>query len=292
MTTKINFRCRWLCWFLATAVAAFAAEKKPLSNAYVIKMVQAEMSESMVILAVQGGPKNFDTSIDALTELKKAGVPAKVIDGLLAPMPAAAVASAAVPTEVLPSGAMAGRAMLAGLWGSKLTRIDADRIYLLEGETRHDLKYTRPGTRTRAMILFGGLQQFAVLGGTRAALRITTRRPVFELILPNNVQPGSITALGLLGERSNGSREILIGGGYMSFSAGLSRDRNIAIVFAKAADQSAAPEGYDRYEVRPAAELKSGEYAFMIAKGSGDAGGVFGAGASASYDFYEFAVNS
>jgi hypothetical protein len=275
--------------------ALSGAEKKTLLNGDVVKMVQAELPESTILLAIQGTARAFDTSTDALIELKKAGVPAKVIEAMLAPVAASPAAGAgAKETPSAPMREPAAAAVenrLAGLWGSKLTRIDADRIYLIEGETRHDMKYTRPGTRTKTIFPFGGLQQFAVLGGARATLRVKSRTPVFELILPNNVQPSSITALGLLGERGNGSREILIGGGYMSFSAGLPKDRNIAITFEKAADQSAAPEGYDRYEIKPASALKNGEYAFMIAKGSGEAGGVFGAGASASYNFYEFAVD-
>lgn len=149
------------------------------------------------------------------------------------------------------------------------------------------MKFTKPGTRTRYVF---AVQQFAVLGGTKARLRTGNKSPEFEMILPNNVEVSSITALALLAQRSNGSREILIGAGYISMSQGLPSDRNMRLAFDKAADQSGAPEGYEIYRIRSAEPLRPGEYAFMVHKPGGGEMGAF-AGASVAYNFYELGID-
>ncbi len=68
-----------------TSITALAAEKKPLTNADVIKMTKAELPEATMILAIQANPHDFDQSVDALIELKAAGVPAKVVEAMLQP---------------------------------------------------------------------------------------------------------------------------------------------------------------------------------------------------------------
>ena len=110
------------------------------------------------------------------------------------------------------------------------------------------------------------------------------------MILPNNVEVSSIVVIGLLAERSNGTREILIGGGYMSISQGLPGERNMRITFEKLADQSGAPEGYEIYRIRPTEPCKPGEYAFMVSKPSGGVMGPLG-GADFNYNFYELGVD-
>lgn len=275
-------------------MAVFGAAQtapKAITNADIVKMVKAELPESTVLLTIQASSHAFDTAPEALIQLKADGVPSKIIEAMLqasVPKAAAPAAPAAVPSAAVAS---MDAVVHAGLWGAKQSRIEVDRVLLIDGEARTDMKYTQPGTRTR-FNPFGGTQQFAVLNGTRAALRVKNRQPVFKMILPSNVQPSSVLALARLGERPNGSREILIGGGYMSFSAGLPKDRNVAINIEKAADQSEAPEGYELFEITPVMLLFPAEYSFMVVKGGpGAPMGLFGAGASASYNFYEFAVD-
>jgi len=281
-----------LCFFsVLTAVGSAQTAPKAITNADIVKMVKAELPESTVLLTIQASPHAFDTAPEALIQLKADGVPSKVIEAMLqAGAPGAAPAAVPAAAPVAPSNPM-DAAIHAGLWGAKQTRVEVDRVFLIDGETRTDMKYTQPSTRTR-FNPFGGTQQFAVLNGTRAAFRIKNRKPVFKMILPSNVQPSSVLALARLGERPNGSREILIGGGYMSFSAGLPKDRNVPINIEKAADQSEAPEGYELFEITPGTSLLSAEYSFMVVKaGPGASAGIFGMGSSANYNFYEFAVD-
>src|SRR6478609_2921455 len=57
--------------------------KKPLTNADVIDMVQAGLGESTVLLAIKNSGTNFDTSPQALIELKKKGVSQSIMDAML-----------------------------------------------------------------------------------------------------------------------------------------------------------------------------------------------------------------
>ena len=56
---------------------------RALTNADVISMVKARLAESTVVLAVEKGSANFDTSPSALIELKNQGVTAAVIEAML-----------------------------------------------------------------------------------------------------------------------------------------------------------------------------------------------------------------
>jgi len=82
-------------------------------------------------------------------------------------------------------------------------------------------------------------------------------------------------ALGFFAVRNNGTREILIGGGYMSYSTGLPKDRNIPLIIKKMDDQSSAPQNNIIYEITPVNDLKRGEYALI----------------TSSSQYYDFAVD-
>ena len=260
--------------------------RPPLTNADVTKLVKAKLPESTIILTIQKNPSAFDTSPEALISLTKNGVSSKILEAMLQSSVKPAATGAAAPASPA-AAAVPQPTAFSSLWGTKQSRIEVDRVFLLEGDKRSEMKFTRPGTRTRMVF---ALQHFAVLGGLKARLRTENRSPEFEMILPNNVEVSSVIALGLLGDRPNGTREILIGGGYMTISQGLPKDRNIRIQYEKLADQSGVPEGYDLYRIKPVDALKAGEYAFMVNRPSGgDLGPLASAGFS--YNFYELGVD-
>jgi len=77
------------------------AQKKPMTNADVVKLTAAGMSEDVIIKSINTNEANFDTSTDGMIALKKANVSQKVIDAMLSkgapapPAPAAAAPAAA-----------------------------------------------------------------------------------------------------------------------------------------------------------------------------------------------------
>src|SRR5215213_1676572 len=73
--------------FVAAAAAAQAqgtASPTTLTNASVLKLVRAGFREKTVIAIIGARPVNFDLSPDRLIELKKGGVPERVILAMIA----------------------------------------------------------------------------------------------------------------------------------------------------------------------------------------------------------------
>ncbi len=142
-------------------------------------------------------------------------------------------------------------------------------------------------TRTAARALgFGGVGQYAVLPGRAAQLRLSAS-PAFLVAAPSNMQLQGLVTLAKFEARKNNTREVVVGGGYMSYSSGIHPDRIIATTVAAAASQAGAPAGMTIYEVKPAGELPTGEYALIVATGAQPAAGFAGIPGT----FYDFGVD-
>jgi hypothetical protein len=74
------FRSIWLV-VLASLVSG---PVHAMNNADVIKMHEAQLSEETIVMAIGSEPADYDTSPDALIELKKAGIPEGVIQKIVA----------------------------------------------------------------------------------------------------------------------------------------------------------------------------------------------------------------
>jgi hypothetical protein len=74
-----------LCVVLPACVwAQTRGAEEPLTNASVVKLVRAGFKEKSVVAIIGARPANFDLSPDRLVELKKAGVPERVILAMIA----------------------------------------------------------------------------------------------------------------------------------------------------------------------------------------------------------------
>lgn len=69
-----------------------AGAEEPLTNAGIVKLVRAKFAEKTIIAVIRSRPARFDLSPDRLVELKRAGVPERVILAMLARGEANAVA--------------------------------------------------------------------------------------------------------------------------------------------------------------------------------------------------------
>lgn len=65
-------------------LGAHQASKPPLTNADVVKMAQAGLSESVVVATIQANPGNYDTSPDGLIALQKAGITQNEMNAIMA----------------------------------------------------------------------------------------------------------------------------------------------------------------------------------------------------------------
>jgi hypothetical protein len=66
-----------------SAITAAAQPQKPVTNADIVAMVKAGLSEELVIGVIQRGPSKFDVSVDALIELKNQHVAEKAIQAMI-----------------------------------------------------------------------------------------------------------------------------------------------------------------------------------------------------------------
>ncbi len=158
----------------------------------------------------------------------------------------------------------------------------APDVYAVTGGQRTVMRAIVVSTRTQARP-FAGVRQYAVMPGGAAQVRVAPNS-TFIVAAPSNVQPQGMITLAHFESRGN-VREILVGGGYMSYSTGIHPDRIIAVTMAPASSQAGAPAGMTLYTVTPSAPLAVGEYALVVM------GQMQQGYAGIPGTFYDFGVN-
>jgi hypothetical protein len=252
-----------LVLFIAVLTFACTAQAKSVDNATIIKLLDAGMSDDVILKVIAAGDTNFDTSKEALMQLKAKGASADVIVAIVtgpkaAPAPAPA---ATAPVEKKPKS---DEELLTE--GSEDTAFG--QIFLIDGKEEVSLTYQTPQKRGGARGLgFGGYAVYAVLNGNKAARRMTNKTPSFLIAVQKNAQPQSSVTLAWLAVRKNGNREVQTTGGGNAFGgsvmSGIPADRTMAVSCEKYADQKHAIAGYVIYKVIPSVPLQAGEYAIV-----------------------------
>jgi hypothetical protein len=250
------------------ASPAWSQNSTPLTNQDVIGLVRSNMSESTILTVIRNARPGFNTSASELIRLRQAGVSDTII-------------SAMVESATGRTSAPSSRSDLASRGA-----FNPEEVILVDGGQRESLRYLTPQMRSAARALgFGGFAQYAVLRGTRAALRLHDAKPEFLLAVPSNAQPESYYTLANFAVRNNGTREVLIGGGYMSYSTGIHRDRVVATTSSLASDQSGAPQGFTVYRIAVVSPLAPGEYAMVLYNSQVRVAGFFASGLDSYFDF-------
>jgi hypothetical protein len=141
----IAFLSALLAAMLLTSLDARAdTSPKALTNQDVTRMLAGGLPESVVLSTIQAGPTQFDTSIDALIALHKAGASKAVLDAMVATShPGATVvatATAPIPGATPPPRAAADSGSdvpsVALLQGSNRVPIPLERTHLAETKTK------------------------------------------------------------------------------------------------------------------------------------------------------------
>jgi hypothetical protein len=245
-------------------LTAPAVAQAPMTNQSVIDLAKAKMSDDIILAAIRGSKPSFDLSANGLIALKNAGVSDAVLQEMLR----------------VNSGGVAAPAGAAAAGG-----LNPEEVVLIDGGAEQGMKYLSPQLRAAARALgFGGMAQYAVLAGEAARLR-TSKTPKFRIAVPNNAQPESYFTLASFAVRNNGSREVQVGGGYISYSTGINRDRVMPVSYEQAADQSKAPANFTIYEVTPDKALDKGEYAVVLYSSQIRSTGYFLSGLDSYFDF-------
>lgn len=250
---------------LLACLSVQAAE--PTANAEIIKLLEAKMPESVVIGAIEKTSARFDTSANALIRLKDKGASPAVLNAVLGAGSGGAKAAASKPAAA----------------SSHERNPEIITVVIDGNETQ--MQYIIPQQRTAARALgFGGVATYAQLNGASAQLQITNPSPEFIVSVPKNAQPQNYLTLANFAV-GKGAREVMIGGGYMSYSTGIHKDRVRAVKTEVLADQSRAKEGFVLVKVMPEAPLKQGEYALVLYTGEIRSIGYFAQAANSYYDF-------
>jgi hypothetical protein len=254
-----------LCVLLTLAVGlAFAQTKKPLTNDDVLQMVKAGFQESMMVKAIEANETNFDVSVQALMDLKSAGVTQPIIEAMLAaeakkkaPVPAVKPANAPPPDPNDPRSPHAS-----GIYWKPTQGADK-RMVRLEPST-----YSRGKTSG----MFGAAMSMGiskvkwkiVINGDRAALRIAEAAPEFwfyfgtgqETFSSGPASPDDFLLVRV--EKKGKDRELIVGQTGLAGTSAGTRSRDTLALESK----QVAP---GIYQVRPSSALEPGEYAFMRA---------------------------
>jgi hypothetical protein len=253
---------------------------KRITDKDVIDMVGLGLSDDIIIAkiraAVAGGTLQFDTSVDALKELKAAKVSDEVIKVMINPAPPAApVVVAATPISNDP-------ALPPPEVGVYWKNVNA--FILIEGQA---ISQAKVGGKAGSMFTYGMRNEHwdAYLNGPKSKNVINDRQPVFYLYVPDGSSASDFVLIIL--EKKGDRREFQIGsfGGITGGKSGVKRDKEVAF--------TAEHAGIRTYKIKLDAAMKPGEYAFFMGTGQqatmagGSTGGARSGGAAAGrvYDF-------
>jgi len=265
---------------IALTLAALNASASVLTNADVIKMTEAKLDDAIILTSIENSEPKFDTSAQGLIDLSKAKVSQPVISAMIKRGNSTAKKESAPAAPAAPVVSESPKA--------EGELMSPSEVFLVDGDETRAMKYINPQMRTAARGMgFGGVASYAVLRGYKATERIKNTQPSFLISVPNQAQPESYLTLASFAVRSNNTREVSTGGGYMSYSSGIHPDRVVAVNSEKAADQSKAQKGFTIYKVTPKRAMTAGEYAVILYTGEmqGVVGTWFTGAGNAYFDF-------
>jgi hypothetical protein len=256
-----------------------------MNNAEVLKLIEAGMPDEVILEAIATAKSHrFDTSAGGLVALKNKGASPAVLKAVLNPKSV---------TPTAPGAAAPGTRVAAVPQGAKPapvaappTGLNPEEVAVVLNGQEQVMQYIIPQVRTAARALgFGGVATYATLQGTKATRRLPGAGIEFIVSVPKNAQPQGYLTVANFAVRNNGTREVQMGGGYMSYSTGINKDRVVPVAQEPLADQSRAREGFVLYRIKPERDLAPGEYALVLYTAEVRTAGFFAQAANSYFDF-------
>ena len=287
---------------LTLALLALAGLKaqESLTNAAIIKMVKAGLSEDIIVSMVKSQPAQYSVSPDQLIGLKSAGVSDKIVAVIVEKS-----ASGSAPGAPTASGAtpLAGT-VAAGDPNDPLALHDSG-IYLYAKERTGEYKLTvleqaaYQGSKTGGLLgsaLTYGIKKAkmkAVIPGRHASIRTPDAQPVFYFYFEDKAaglgksgfgtgavsNPNQFALINL--DVTKSSRETIIGE-FGALGATTGTHEKSMVTFKSERIRAGL------YKVVPNGPMAPGEYCFLVSQVSM---GAFGAGAAGAAQIFDFAVN-
>jgi hypothetical protein len=267
VASVLCFVCLFVSWLSTTAVAA----EEKLTNASVIEMHKLGLGDSVVVEKIKNSACSFDVGLDALKQLKDAGISDTIIQAMIA------AASATKPATAATVGTATGdpndpqAAHETGIWLCQ--QLDGKNKMSMLAPNTFDQVSTGGGFG----VGFGGTAKMrSVLQGIHADLQITVSKPVFYFYFDKSgsslssaakvaTDPSDFVLVEM--EMHKQQRRLEIGKINLGGSKqGLSEKTMRAMQSEKVADGI--------YKVTPQGDLKDGEYAFVY-KANTSVGKVF-----------------
>jgi hypothetical protein len=235
--------------FLFLLVCPVLIAQQALNNDSIIKLIKAGLSEDLIVTSINSSPGEYDTSVNGLIALKKAGATDKVVSAMILKSSGAAAAAAAespapstVAAPALPDGVDSIGVYYLDSTGKHWQEVPAEVVnFKSEGALKH---YASAG-------LVKG-EMSGLVGGNRSPL--TLKLPSkFILYIPEGRAPGEYQLIRL---RENAdSREFrAANGGLVHDAGGALRD---------VMDYTPKKIGPRLYVVEMSEDYEKGQYGFL-----------------------------
>ena len=221
----------------------------------VVKLVQAGLSEDLIIATIQRNGRPFDLSTDEILNLKKAGVSDRILKAMIEPQAHVPSTQGETPALKVPpaTGGPSGIPDEVGVYW-----VGSDGVlHRIEGIAVSNMR--TGSTLASGMTL--GIKRARInaqLRGTRAQLRVKDRQPQFYFYLPEDASIGDYLLLRLAQRKD--VRQIEIGERTLwKVQAGVDHAKEIDFTYNRVKNRL--------YLLHPNGELDRGEYGFYIASG-------------------------
>lgn len=245
--------CLWIA-VLSVAPATSGAEKTPMTNADVASMIAAGLPESTIIMAIQQGPAEFDTSAPALIELKNQGATPGMLEAMMQPA-----------TSAKPARPSTGNALLDAYY-EELAGAGEPGVVLTDGADTIQMKYARMESQGKTGFApFAPAKVYSKLDGQRSSCRVSSPEPRFQFSMSRDVQPNTRVALILFAVRENSRIIQSVSASIAGVSSGFPKDRVIPLEIREVEAKSDAPAALEtKYVATPTVALVPGEYALVF----------------------------
>jgi hypothetical protein len=241
-----------LTFFFLLVCPALIAQQ-PLNNDSIIKLIKAGLSEDLIVTSINSSPGEYDTSVNGLIALKKAGATDKVVSAMILKTSGAAPATAtAAPAGSPVASTAAAPALPDG--------VDSIGVYYLDSTGNHWQEVPAEVVNFKSE---GALKHYAsaglmkgemsgIVGGNRSPL--TLKLPSkFILYIPEGRAPGEYQLIRL--QENADSREFrAANGGFVHDAGGALRD---------VMDYTPKKIGPRLYLIEMSEDYEKGQYGFL-----------------------------
>jgi hypothetical protein len=199
------FRQCLLAMTFASALVAFGVAQtgsKPLTNDDVVAMFKGGLGESTVISAIQSQDTNFDISATGLLQLKKSGVPAKIMDAVInaagkhktAEDAAAAAKAAAPPAPITTPQVAPGQPSVLIVQGAQKQAMPAAHTQIVQTKAKASTLGALASDGTLSQAMSGITQSVASAGMMKGSAKLASTAMMANPMMSGAMMAGSLFA--------------------------------------------------------------------------------------------------